>query len=504
MTDPSKIIVISAPSGGGKTSLINAMLNRAPDLAAVITHTTRGLREGEVDGVHYHFVTESHFKTLIDSGEMIEWSHHYDHYYGSSKTAIDSVRRAGKMPILNVDWKGAASLRRLFPQDLLSIFILPPSLEELACRLKARGDSPDNIAQRLASAETEISHAGEYDHVITNIHFDEALQELLQLVGGCSVNKDIPRIKTAVIGIGYLGRFHAEKYAALPNSDLIAMVDFSPEHAVPLAKKLKCEYVQDYTSLIGRVKAVSIVTPTETHFEIARFFLSHGVHVLLEKPMTVTLDEADQLIQIAKDHKVLLQIGYLERFNPIIVKAQSFLKEPKFIESTRIMPFNPRNKDVNVILDLMIHDIDLITSIVGAELSSIDASGASVLSKDIDIASVRLRFKNGCVANVTASRISLKPERKLRIFQEDTYFSLDLQNKEGSIIRKGQGKSIFPGIPDFDRQVIKAGDADALKEEIAAFLQSIASGTPARVPGEAGKQSLAVALAITEQIHKGP
>lgn len=310
-------------------------------------------------------------------------------------------------------------------------------------------------------------------------------------------------ITTAVIGVGYLGRFHAEKYAALPNSKLIAIVDFNPEYAMPLAKKLKCDYVSDYKTLIGRVEAVSIVTPTETHFDIARFFLSHGVHVLLEKPMTVTLEEADQLIQLAEEHKVLLQIGYLERFNPIIVKAQAFLKDPQFIESTRIMPFNPRNKDVNVILDLMIHDIDLITSIVGAELSSIDASGASVLSKDIDIASVRLRFKNGCVANVTASRISLKPERKLRIFQEDTYLSLDLQNKEASIVRKGTGQSIFPGISDFDRQVIKARDADALKEEIAAFLESILTRTPARVSGEQGKQSLAVALAITEQIQKG-
>lgn len=182
MTDSSKIIVISAPSGGGKTSLINALLSRAPDVAAVITHTTRNVREGEVADVHYHFVTKSHFKTLIDSGEMIEWSHHYDHYYGSSKTAINTVQCAGKIPILNVDWKGAASLRRLFPHDVLSIFILPPSLGELECRLKARGDSPVNIAQRLASAETEISHAGEYDHVITNTHFDEALAELLALV----------------------------------------------------------------------------------------------------------------------------------------------------------------------------------------------------------------------------------------------------------------------------------------------------------------------------------
>jgi predicted dehydrogenase len=309
-----------------------------------------------------------------------------------------------------------------------------------------------------------------------------------------------PTLRTAVIGVGYLGRFHAEKYQLLPMSKLVAIADpFSPE-APQLAARLGCEHVTDYKTLIGKVDAVSIVTPTQTHFEIAAFFLAHKVHVLVEKPMTVTLEEAQKLIDLANEQSCVLQVGYLERFNPIILETQASLKAPKFIESTRIMEFNPRNKDVNVILDLMIHDIDLITTLVNRPIESIDASGSPVLSQDIDIANVRIRFEGGCVANVTASRISLKPQRKLRIFQEDAYVSLDLQLKEASILTKGSGE-LFPGIPNIDRRVIKASQSDALKDEISAFLTSILTQTKARVTGEDGKQSLGTALAITAQIQ---
>ncbi len=308
------------------------------------------------------------------------------------------------------------------------------------------------------------------------------------------------KLKTAVIGVGYLGKFHAQKYASLPHSELIAIVDPNPASA-PLAAELKCQHLSDYRALAGQVDAVSIVTPTQTHFEIARFFLEQGIHVLLEKPMTVTVDEAQALIDLAQAKKLVLQIGYLERFNPIVVQAQSTLNSPRFIESIRIMEFNPRNKDVNVVLDLMIHDIDLITSMVNSSIASIDASGTRVLSQDIDIANARIHFENNCVANVTASRISLKPERKLRIFQEDAYLSLDLQKREGSILRKGAGE-MFPGIPSFDRQTIQGQEADPLKDEIADFLHCILNKTAPRVTGEQGKQSLSIALAITAQIHQ--
>ncbi|MCX7123196.1 MAG: Gfo/Idh/MocA family oxidoreductase [Gammaproteobacteria bacterium] len=307
-------------------------------------------------------------------------------------------------------------------------------------------------------------------------------------------------LKTAVIGVGYLGKFHAQKYASLPQSQLYGIVDSNPASAT-LAAELGCPHFTDYKTLVGKVDAVSIVTPTHTHFEIARFFLEHSIHVLLEKPMTVTVDEAQILIDLSKAKKRVLQIGYLERFNPIIVQAQSTLNSPRFIESIRIMEFNPRNKDVNVVLDLMIHDIDLITSIVNSPIASIDASGTRVLSQDIDIANARIHFENNCVANVTASRISLKPERKLRIFQEDAYLSLDLHLREGSILRKGSGE-MFPGIPNIDRKTIQGGESDPLKDEIADFLQCILNETAPRVTGEQGKQSLSIALEITAQIHR--
>lgn len=308
-------------------------------------------------------------------------------------------------------------------------------------------------------------------------------------------------IRTAVIGTGYLGKFHAEKYAKLKNSKLTYLVDTDLNTAQALAKKYKCNATSDYHDLINQVDAVSIATPTSSHFEIAKFFLAAGIHVLLEKPMTVTLDEAQSLIELAEKHQCILQVGYLERFNPIVMQALPEVHQPKFIESTRIMGFNPRNKDVNVILDLMIHDIDLIQSIVGSEISNIDTSGIEVLSNDLDIVSARIRFKNGCVANVTGSRISLKSERKLRIFQEDAYFSLDLQNKEGVICRKGNGE-MYPGIPNIERQVFKAKDQDALLTEIEAFLNAISTKTAPKVSGEDGKRSLAVALAMTAQIRQ--
>lgn len=308
-------------------------------------------------------------------------------------------------------------------------------------------------------------------------------------------------LRTAVIGTGYLGKFHAEKYFKLKNSKLSFLVDTDLANAHLLAKKYKCQATQHYRDLLGQVDAVSIVTPTSTHYEIAKFFLEHGVHVLVEKPMVVTLQEADELIELAKAQKLVLQVGYLERFNPVVMVALPLINKPKFIESTRIMGFNPRNKDVNVILDLMIHDIDLIQSIVASEIKSIDTSGIEVLSNDLDIVNARIHFNNGCVANVTASRISLKTERKLRIFQSDAYLSLDLHHKEGVICRRGQGE-MFPGIPTIDRKVLTVKDHDALLTEIDAFLQAINNKEVPKVTGEDGKRSLAVALAMTEQIKK--
>lgn len=201
------------------------------------------------------------------------------------------------------------------------------------------------------------------------------------------------KIKTAVIGVGYLGKFHADKYATLPNSELIAVVDANAETVKTIAAKHNVQGLTDYQSLLGKVEAVSIAAPTTLHFKIAMDFLSHGSHVLIEKPITVTVDEADQLIALAKKNKLLIQVGHLERFNAAILDLDKEISKPVFIESHRLAPFNPRATDVNVVLDLMIHDIDIILDIVHSDVKSIAASGAKILTNSTDIANVRLEFE---------------------------------------------------------------------------------------------------------------
>jgi len=303
-------------------------------------------------------------------------------------------------------------------------------------------------------------------------------------------------IKSAVIGVGYLGKFHAQKYAELPQSELIAVCDNNIEAASAVANDLSTRAVDKLSDLLPDVDAVSIVVPTQLHHEIAKQCLQAGKHVLLEKPMTTTLDEANELISLAKDNNCILQIGHLERFNPAILALENILSEPLFIESHRIAPFNPRGADVNVILDLMIHDIDIILDIVGAEVTNIDAKGVAVLSNETDIANVRLKFSNGCVANVTASRAGMKSERKMRIFQHDAYIAVDFQNKKVGIHRKGDGEQ-FPGVANIESQSLEFEQGDALKAEIDSFLNCITYNTQPKVNGEAGARALATAIEIT-------
>ena len=306
-------------------------------------------------------------------------------------------------------------------------------------------------------------------------------------------------IRTAVIGVGYLGRFHAQKYAGLPNSHLVGIADPSATARAAVAAELKVAAHEDFRDLLGKVDAVSIVTPTPTHFEVAKAFLEAGASVLVEKPMTVTIAEGEGLIEIAARHRRILQVGHLERFNAAVLAVQPTLTVPRFIESARLAPFKYRGTDVDVVLDLMIHDIDLILSIVRSPVVSVDAIGSSVFSKEIDIANARLRFANGCVANATASRVSLKTERKLRLFQDDAYLSLDLQQKILTVIRKGEG--VGPdGMPQvaIDEKTYEQGDA--LKAEIEAFLAAVASGSPPPVSGEDGLLALRTAVSIGEQV----
>lgn len=303
-------------------------------------------------------------------------------------------------------------------------------------------------------------------------------------------------LKCAVIGTGYLGKFHAQKYAALPDCELVAVVDIDQQAAQAVAEQHGAKALTDYRELLGNVDAVSIVVPTTLHHTVSKDFLLAGSHVLVEKPITVTVAEADELIAIAAEKGVILQVGHLERFNPAVLGLDKDEK-PLFIESHRLSPFNPRANDVSVVLDLMIHDIDIILALVDSEVERIDASGTPVLTKGTDIANARLLFKNGCVANVTASRISLKMERKMRLFRPSSYIAVDFQNKVLTKHRTGS-KEMFPGIPEIESEESVFESGDALLEEIKHFVNCIQTGQKPLVSGEAGRRALATAIQITQ------
>lgn len=306
-------------------------------------------------------------------------------------------------------------------------------------------------------------------------------------------------LKAAVIGVGHLGKFHAQKYAQSDECDLIAVVDSDQQAANAIAEQYNCEAVTDYTTLLDKVDIVSLVVPTSLHFDIAKDLLEHKIHVLIEKPITETVEEAETLIAIAKQHDLTLQVGHIERFNPVIMDIDEHLEQPLFIESTRLAPFKPRATDVSVILDLMIHDIDIILNLIDSPISHLSASGIQVLSEAIDIANARIEFENGCVANVTASRISRKAERKLRIFQKNSAISADFQDKILSINAKGTGES-FPGFSNIEHHEKSYDDSDALNQEIVEFIKAVKNNTAPLVTGEDGKRALQTAIDISALI----
>lgn len=311
------------------------------------------------------------------------------------------------------------------------------------------------------------------------------------------------KLKCAVIGTGYLGKFHAEKYATHPDCELVAVVDIDPIIAKEIAQKYNAKAMTDYKTILSQVDAVSIVVPTRLHHQVSKDFLRAGVHVLVEKPMTVTVEEAGELISIAKEKRLTLQVGHLERFNPAILGLDDNENEnkPLFIESHRLSPFNPRANDVSVVLDLMIHDIDIILALVDSEVERIEASGTAVLTQGTDIANARLTFKNGCVANVTASRISMKIERKMRMFRPCSYICVDFQNKILTKHRTGD-KEMFPGIPEIETEEFVFEGGDALFEEIKHFIGCIQTGKTPLVSGEAGRRALETAIKITQLLSE--
>ncbi|MDD5475754.1 MAG: Gfo/Idh/MocA family oxidoreductase [Syntrophales bacterium] len=306
-------------------------------------------------------------------------------------------------------------------------------------------------------------------------------------------------LKIGVVGIGHLGNYHLQKYAMIDECVMAGVSDLLEDRVKKAAELYHCEGFIDYRHLIGKVDAVSIATPTVTHHSIARDFLAAGVDVLLEKPMTLTLEEADDLLALAAEGERILQIGLIERFNPAVMALQEVMGRPVFIEAHRLHPFYGRGTDVDVILDLMIHDLDLILACVESPLKAIDAVGVSVLSDKVDIANVRLSFESGCVANITASRVTGKKMQKIRFFGIEGYHSVDYAGRELVSLKKetNDGGETLIGSRD-----VEVGSHDPLEEEIRHFVRSVISRTPPRVSGTEGRKVLDLALRVAETIDR--
>ena len=307
------------------------------------------------------------------------------------------------------------------------------------------------------------------------------------------------KLRIGVVGAGYLGKFHAEKYSQMEDVELVGIADSDRVQAESVSKKVKTNAYTDYRDLIGKVDAVSVVVPTPAHYKVSRDFLENDIDVLIEKPITATLGEADELISISETRGLIIQVGHLERFNPVVLALKDIVKNPRFIESHRLSIFKERGTDVSVVLDLMIHDIDIISGFVKSEIKSIHAAGIPVITGLADIANTRLEFMNGCVANVTASRISTKNERKIRLFQQDSYISVDFANHEITVVRKkdGEKESVIPGM---EIKQICFEKSDALKDELTAFVKAVSRREVPEVTGQVGRDALKVALSVMEQI----
>lgn len=313
------------------------------------------------------------------------------------------------------------------------------------------------------------------------------------------------RLRAAVIGVGYLGAFHAEKYAAMPDVDLAWVYDANRERAAEIASKVGSTAAESLEQALADVDLVSLVVPTAAHLEAGLAAVAAGVPMLVEKPLAATAAQGRELVEAAAAASVLVQVGHLERFNPVFDQVRETVSAPRFIECHRLSPFGGRGADTSVIFDVMIHDLDLISYLVGRPLVSVDAIGVSVLSDHEDICNARLRFEGGAVANVTASRVSLKRERKLRVFQNDAYASLDLDGRRVLIARRKEGGANFdPAAPmesiDVEEKAFEG--ADPLADEIRSFVDCVSSGLKPRVDGRAGLAALEMAEAVQDAVAR--
>jgi predicted dehydrogenase len=310
----------------------------------------------------------------------------------------------------------------------------------------------------------------------------------------------VSKLRTAVVGVGYLGRFHAQKHRALDNVELVAVCDRDAERSRAVAAEVHTQALQDHRELVGKVDAVTIAATTAEHFALARFFLEHGVHVLVEKPMTRTSAEAALLTKLADERGLKLQVGHVERFNPALLSARETLTTVRFIECHRLAPFKGRGADVNVILDVMIHDLDVILSLVDSKPTGVSAVGIPVLMDDIDIANARIEFANGAIANVTASRVSTTPQRRFRIFQPNQYVSIDFGN--GEVRRVTKDGDWREGTTPLREETWNLEKGDALLAETKAFVEAIVDDKPCVVSGADGLASLELAEMIGADIAR--
>jgi predicted dehydrogenase len=308
-------------------------------------------------------------------------------------------------------------------------------------------------------------------------------------------------IKTAVIGVGHFGREHARIYSNIPGARLVAVCDIDRRKGTNVGNEFGVPVVTDFRNLFGEVDAVSLAVPTVDHCEAACELLEAGVAVLVEKPMARTLEEADRMIAAAGRSGRVLQVGHLERFNPAVIAARQIVTQPRFFEAHRLSVFTPRSLDIDVVMDLMIHDIDVILSLSGSEVAEIRAAGVPILSPRVDIANARIEFQNGCVANLTASRVSGERVRKLRFFQPHEYVSIDYSVQETVVVSVNPGGNDGNPRPDLENRTLAVERTEPLRIELGSFIAAV-GGSPVEVPGYAGRRALELALAVSERIRE--
>jgi len=309
------------------------------------------------------------------------------------------------------------------------------------------------------------------------------------------------KLRVGVVGVGYLGQYHAEKYAALPDVELVGVSDTDPARAREVASRCGTRAFASHKELLQEVSAASIAVPTPFHFAVGQDFLENGVDLLMEKPIAETTEQAQALVSMARSRGLILQVGHLERFNPALMALDGVVERPFFMEAHRLSTYKPRALNVSVVLDLMIHDIEIVMSLAKSPVQTIQATGSRVVSPLLDVANARIAFQSGCVASLTASRVSFSDQRKLRVYERDRYASVDFANRVTNIMRPGdsQAQSAIPGMEVFTSRFEKA---DALATEIAAFVACARERKEPRVPGHKAAQALEAALAITRIIEE--